>query len=74
MLQETMIPGHGNGLSSAVSIEFEENVVQVLLNRADADEKRLRDLAVGRPIGDQPQHFKLTLAQRFEVFGRARQW
>ena len=50
MLQETMIPGHGNGLSSAVSIEFEENVVQVLLNRTDGDHQPVSNVPVGQTV------------------------
>lgn len=45
-------------------VELGVDVLDVFLDRADADKKLVGDFTVGQPIGDERQHFHFACAER----------
>ena len=66
LLQEVVSPCSQDSLCTAAHVQFEKNIVHVLLDRADADDKLLGDFPIGCAIGDQMQHLKLAFTERLK--------
>lgn len=57
----------GDGLTAGFDVQLAVERVDVPLHGAHGDGQRLRDLLVGMPRHDQPQHFEFALAQRLDL-------
>ena len=53
-------------LGAAAHVELGEDVVDMLLGGADADDERLGDRAVRGATRQQPQHLQFTRGQRLD--------
>jgi hypothetical protein len=67
---ETDADGHGTGLTAVADAELAENVGNMAIYGAGADEELLRDLGIGQALAEEGQDF--SLADRQERAGVTR--
>src|SRR5262249_13113280 len=60
---EAVAEGVGGGVGAAARVDLAVEVLDVALDRADADGEDRADLAVAPPGRHEPQHFDLTQGQ-----------
>lgn len=65
-LQETQLTASGDGLSAAADPQLAEDVVEMLLDGADRQHERVRNLLIGFARNQKPEDFQLALAERLD--------
>src|ERR1700683_3572821 len=60
---EVVVIGEDDGRGPVAQVKLGEQMIDVRLYRAFADEEPLRDLAVGAALGDEGEHLALPLGE-----------
>ena len=65
-LQQVQFTRPHERLRAALHVKLAVEVVDVALDRADRDDQPVGDRLIGVTIGDQPQDFSFTFAERLD--------